>query len=148
MYVAGLLADHGWNIYFPRRDKGFDFIVTKEVEGGIIVRPVQVKGKYPEHDRAERNVYGYIGRLTQLHEEMVLAIPFFATAQTTSAPDHVAFVPKAEIRPHQRGYRVQPAQFKEGKASPRRDYQCYFGTEGIRAMEDIEWKGGRTRRCS
>jgi len=24
MYVAGILADKGWNIYFPRRDKGFD----------------------------------------------------------------------------------------------------------------------------
>ena len=29
MYVAGILADNGWNIYFPRRDNGFDFIITK-----------------------------------------------------------------------------------------------------------------------
>jgi hypothetical protein len=27
MYVAGLLADAGWNIYFPHRDMGFDYIV-------------------------------------------------------------------------------------------------------------------------
>src|SRR5947209_1336736 len=48
MYVAGILADNGWNIYFPRRDKGFDFIITKPIGDEIIVRPVQVKGKYPE----------------------------------------------------------------------------------------------------
>ncbi len=26
MYVAGVMADSGWNIYFPRRDEGFSFI--------------------------------------------------------------------------------------------------------------------------
>jgi hypothetical protein len=31
MYVAGILADKGWNVYFPKRDIGFDFIITKEV---------------------------------------------------------------------------------------------------------------------
>jgi hypothetical protein len=29
MYVAGIMADYGWNVYFPRRDKSFDFIITR-----------------------------------------------------------------------------------------------------------------------
>src|SRR5437763_7577719 len=33
----------GWHIYFPKRDFGFDFIITKQVEGAIIIRPVPVK---------------------------------------------------------------------------------------------------------
>lgn len=28
LYVAGRLADAGWNVYFPHRDKGFDFIIS------------------------------------------------------------------------------------------------------------------------
>lgn len=31
LYVAGILGDAGWSIYFPKRDVGFDFIITKEV---------------------------------------------------------------------------------------------------------------------
>lgn len=77
MLVAGRLADAGWNIYFPRRDQGFDFIATKEVGGRILMRPVQVKGKYPTRAKTDKAVYGYIGQLTQLHDEMVLAIPYF-----------------------------------------------------------------------
>src|SRR5438128_405916 len=29
LYVAGRFVDAGWNVYFPRRDRGFDFIVSK-----------------------------------------------------------------------------------------------------------------------
>jgi hypothetical protein len=39
-------------------------------------RPGQVKGKYPTADKTDKNVYGYIGKLTELHPDMVLAIPF------------------------------------------------------------------------
>lgn len=46
MYVAGVLADAGWDIYFPRRDRGFDMIVSRSAGDSTIVRPVQVKGKY------------------------------------------------------------------------------------------------------
>jgi hypothetical protein len=27
LYVAGLMANAGWNVYFPHRDRGLDFIV-------------------------------------------------------------------------------------------------------------------------
>jgi len=43
MYIAGVMADQGWNIYFPHRDIGFDFMATIEVESEILIRPVQVK---------------------------------------------------------------------------------------------------------
>jgi hypothetical protein len=44
MYVAGLFTDAGWNVYFPHRDKGFDYVVMREVGDAVIVRPVQGKG--------------------------------------------------------------------------------------------------------
>jgi len=141
MYVAGILADKGWNVYFPRRDKGFDFIITKDLDKRIMVRPVQVKGKYPEEGKTDRNVYGYIGKLTQLHEDMVLAIAFFSNDSTMKAPDCVAYIPRTMIRPQaSRGYACQPAKFIDGKATPRRDFAKYFDDTGIAKMESKKWK--------
>jgi hypothetical protein len=65
LYVAGRLADAGWNIYFPHRDEGFDFVISKIVDGVPVLRPVQVKGKYPSHGKGDKVVYGYVGRLSQ-----------------------------------------------------------------------------------
>jgi hypothetical protein len=31
LYMAGFFADASWSVYFPRRDVGFDFIVTKKI---------------------------------------------------------------------------------------------------------------------
>ncbi len=70
LYVAGLLGDNGWSIYFPMRDVGFDFIATKLLQGKVLVRPVQVKGLYPGEAKKNRNGYGYVGALTQLHSDM------------------------------------------------------------------------------
>jgi hypothetical protein len=42
LYVAGILVDAGWSIYFPKRDVGFDFIAVKELRGQVVIRPVQV----------------------------------------------------------------------------------------------------------
>ncbi len=75
LYVAGRLADAGWNIYFPHRDEGFDFVISKFVGDVPLLRPVQVKGKYPTGEKGDKLKYGYVGKLTQTHPEMVLAIP-------------------------------------------------------------------------
>ena len=77
LHVAGLFAEAGWNVYFPHRDKGFDFVAVKLAQEEFIIRPVQVKGKYPEEGKKDYKAYGYIGKLTQRHPEMVLAIPYF-----------------------------------------------------------------------
>lgn len=45
LYVAGVLADDGWNVYFPHRDEGFDFMISKYLGDRIVLRLVQVKGK-------------------------------------------------------------------------------------------------------
>ena len=64
LFVAGRLADAGWNVYFPHRDQGFDFIITKTVNAGeMLIRPVQVKGKYPTGEKGDQGVYGYVGAL-------------------------------------------------------------------------------------
>ena len=47
LYVAGRFADAGWNVYFPHRDQGFDFVISKVIGVDTVLRPVQVKGKYP-----------------------------------------------------------------------------------------------------
>lgn len=141
MYVAGVLADAGWNVYFPRRDQGFDFIITKQVGDRVLVRPVQVKGKYPELDKGDRATYGYIGDLTALHPDMVLAIPYFPTDIASVAPTCVAYMPRAQVRPQQgRGWRCEPAKFSGGMAVPRRDFQQYFNRPGVAFMEQAGWE--------
>src|SRR2546423_1039741 len=137
LYVAGALADAGWHIYFPKRDFGFDFIITKRVEEAIVIRPVQVKGKYPTSTKTDKAQYGYTGELSQLHPEMVLAIPFFSTSRTHS-PSCVAYIPRRLIRAHSKNagwFTSFPAFFRNGVAQPRRDYSRFFDAAGIRLME-------------
>src|SRR4051812_11228685 len=108
LYVAGLFADAGWNVYFPHRDKGFDFIITKpHKQLGQIIRAVQVKGKYPTTEKGDKATYGYVGKLTAMHPEMVLAIPYFSH-ETPGIPLCVAYMPPSQIKPHIRGYRCEP----------------------------------------
>lgn len=140
LYVAGSFATAGWNIYFPHRDKGFDFIVSKsDSRGGQILRPVQVKGKYPTGTKGNKTSYGYVGRLSQHHPEMVLAIPFFPTG-FAPAPTCVAYMPVSLVRRHSRGFRCEPACFRAGSATPRRDYSRFFDDAGLKLLESPGWK--------
>ena len=60
LLVAGRLADAGWNVHFPHRDQDFDFIITKTVNASeMLIRPVQVKGKYPTGSRRSRPLNRY-----------------------------------------------------------------------------------------
>jgi|SRR5712664_1406162 len=86
LYVAGVLADAGWNVYFPHRDEGFDFIISKYLGDRIVLRPVQVKGKYPTKDKTDKAAYGYMGRLSALHNEMVWLYPIFRVAILLRVP--------------------------------------------------------------
>jgi hypothetical protein len=141
MYVAGILADRGWNVYFPRRDNGFDCIVTKEVNGVLIIRPVQVKGKYPIEGKGDHIQYGFKGELSQVHPEMVLAVPFFTQNQPT-APVLTAFMPYQwlkKLRGVPNGYRTFPAGFADGSPYVRRDYASQFGDSGLTLMESTGW---------
>jgi hypothetical protein len=141
MYVAGILADNGWNVYFPRRGKGFDFIITKPVNDQIIVRPVQVKGKYPEVEGRNFPAYGYVGKLSQLHKDMVLAITYFSTNIHSVAPDHIAHLPRTQIRIQRKlGYACHPACCRNGEAEPRRDFRKYFDAEGMLFIEAPDWQ--------
>jgi hypothetical protein len=140
LYVAGLLGDAGWSIYFPKRDVGFDFIAVKEWGGNVLIRPVQVKGKYPAKSKSDKAAYGYIGLLSQLHPAMVLAIPYFPTDQRGVAPTCTAFMPRWTIRPQaSKGWACQPACFVKGIPKCRRDYHRYFDYEGMALMESEGW---------
>lgn len=135
LYVAGLMAHAGWNIYFPHRDRGLDFIASKTgADRHQIIRPVQVKGKYPEVDKTNKKDYGFVGRLNQIHPDMVLAMPFFAGADF-APPVFVAFMPYAAIKPHKRGYRCQPAYFKDGRPFPKPNCSRYIGKAGLDLIE-------------
>src|ERR1039458_8734232 len=104
LHVAGLFAEAGWRVYFPHRDDGFDFIAARADSDGMLIRPVQVKGKYPKDDKLDKGVYGYTGKLTQMHPEMALAIPFFAIGDLPKLL-HVAFMPLCMVRRHSKGWR-------------------------------------------
>ncbi len=140
MYVAGILADAGWNVYFPKRDIGFDFIIVKEIEGKVIVRPVQVKGKYPERTKGDKVSYGFVGKLSQRYNELVLAIPFFPLEEQAEAPCSVAFMPTSQVKRHSRGVRCLPASFRAGRPFARRDYGKFFDKEGMKLMEGESWR--------
>lgn len=143
MYVAGVLADAGWNIYFPRRDQGFDFIITKLVGQEMLVRPVQVKGKYPQAGKTDKATFGYAGRMTQLHPDMVLAIPFFSS-DGSPAPKFTAYLPRGQIRQRQNDpelYFAFPAYFASGEPGMRRDYGKFFDHRGVALLEAASWAG-------
>jgi hypothetical protein len=140
LFVAGRFADAGWNVYFPHRDEGFDFIVAKNVgKDHQLIRPVQVKGKYPREGKTDKAVYGYVGDLSQIHPEMVLAIPFFAGV-SADIPLCIAYLPFSVVRPHAtRGFRCEPAKFAGSVAVPRRDHRLFFDAEGLRLLEGDNW---------
>jgi hypothetical protein len=140
LYVAGILGDSGWSIYFPKRDVGFDFIISKSTDSGVVLRPVQVKGKYPSAEKGDKTLYGYIGRLSQVHPDMVLAIPFFPTDKLGVAPVCTAYVPFWRIsKQASHGWACQPASLTSGIAVPRRSYRHFFDAEGIAAIELLSW---------
>lgn len=138
LLVAGLMANAGWNVYFPHRDKGLDFIVSKTGEDGIeIIRPVQVKGKYPTEEKGDKPTYGYVGKLNQIHPEMVLAIPYFAAG--IPGPLFVAYMPFSRVKPHSRGYRCVPAGFKNSLPIQRRDFKMFCDGQGLKLLEKKDW---------
>jgi hypothetical protein len=140
MYVAGLLADAGWNLYFPRRDKGFDYIITREPESGVLIRPVQVKGLYPTADKCDRYAYGYSGRLSVLHPQMALVLVYFPPGATEGTPQHIAYMPYGQIRTRKRGgYRCAPASLRDGLVAPRPKFKAYFDVPGLAAMGQAAW---------
>lgn len=139
MYVAGIMADHGWNVYFPRRDKGFDFIITRSYEDRVLVLPVQVKGKYPQEKNGNVGFYGYVGSITAFHPDMVLAIRYFVSV-TGNAPVHIAYMPRSQIRTQKSlGFACYPACFSDGRPLPRRDFRKYFDSEGLKALASPTW---------
>jgi hypothetical protein len=127
LFVAGRFAE------------GFDFLIAKDTGlGHQLIRPVQVKGKYPTEGKTNKPRYGYAGKLTQVHPEMVLAIPFFPI-ESQEVPSCVAFLPFSLVRTHSRGYRCQPAMFREGVPVPRRDHRQFFDKEGLELLERDDW---------
>lgn len=140
LVVASTFAEAGWNVYFPHRDKGFDFIITKEVVGiGELIRPVQVKGKYPTNEKGDKMVYGYVGKLTKLHPEMVLAMPFY-NSNNVILPEFIAYMPVSTIKECSKGYRCQPASFKNGEPVKKPYYAKFFDRDGIMIMENEDWR--------
>lgn len=130
MYVAGVLADEGWDVYFPRRDRGFDMIVSRAHGAGTLVRPVQVKGKYATEGKTDKARYGYVGDLTAFHDDMILVIPYFAS-KTSPAPHIIAWMPRCEIKAGSRGWRCEPARFLGQLPVPRPGFANYFGSLGL-----------------
>ena len=138
LYVAGSLAKAGWNVYFPHRDKGFDFIISKLIDDKRwVIRPVQVKSKSPE-TTATRAAYGYIGELSARHPDMVLAIPYF-TRVCAGKPVCIAYMPELSILPHARGFQCRPARLENSQVSARPECMHFFDDAGIAAMEEESW---------
>jgi hypothetical protein len=142
LYVAALFGDAGWCVYFPKRDVGFDFIATKEVRGEILLRPVQVKGRFPTPEKTDKPLYGFRGELTAIHADMVLALPYFHRDRPHS-PECCAFMPRDQFKaPSAGGMRCEPASFIGGHTTPRRDFAKYFDERGLSRVESEDWGRG------
>jgi hypothetical protein len=136
LFVAGIMGDAKWQIYFPKRDEGFDFIAVKRTSTGTVVRPVQVKGLYPTAEKKDRAVYQWRGKLTQTHADMIVAFCYFSVDPTSVSPTCVAYVPLAVLKqPSRGGYRFGGASLKGGRVSPRRDSKHLFDWDGLRALD-------------
>lgn len=140
LYVAGLFGDAEWSVYFPKRDVGFDFIVSKAVKGEVLIRPIQVKGLYPTAVKVDKASYGYRGDLSAVHQQMALVLPFFSANERGAAPEQIAYMPISEFKkPSRGGYRCVPARFEKGHAIPRKEFAHYFGDKGLDSIESLEW---------
>lgn len=140
LYAAGLFADRGWTVYFPRADKGFDFIATLPRGENMLVRPVQVKGVYPEKIKKGGKPFGRTLKLTAFHPQMVLVMPFFEyTPEKAASPTHVGFFAVKPLETEDGKHKFHPALLKGGKITIRKSYQTYFGNEGIEAVANQQW---------
>ena len=140
LYVAGLMGDAGWSVYFPKRDVGFDFIITRKCEDVVLIRPVQVKGLYPTEVKKDKDGYGYIGKLTQVHDDMVLVLPYFSIDKVGPAPVCVAYMPRITVRDQKgHGFKCTPAKFTSGHPEPRSTFKYFFGHEGLQAIAFPTW---------
>lgn len=140
LYIAGLFGDAGWSVYFPKRDVGFDFIVSKSTNDEVLIRPIQVKGLYPTAAKGDKTSYGYKGELSAVHQQMVLVLPFFSANERGTAPEQIAYMPISKFKkPSRGGYRCVPARFEAGHAIPRREFAQYFGHQGLAAIESPMW---------
>ena len=140
LYVAGLFGDAGWAVYFPKRDVGFDFVVSKQVEGNIVLRPVQVKGLYPTPEKLDKDTYGFAGVLSAVHPEMVVAMPFFSARERSAAPTCIAFMPLAAFRERERGgVRCVPCSLFDGVPRPRPSFLPFMDKAGLKALEKSTW---------
>jgi hypothetical protein len=142
LYAAAMFGDAGWSVYFPKRDVGFDFIATKQIRGRVLMRPVQVKGKFPTRGKSDSRGIGFNGPLTAIHKEMVLVIPYFRD-DDSRAPEQIAFMPLDQLKkPRAGGFRCIPARFEDGHAIPRRESTKYFGEDGLKRVEHRGWGRG------
>jgi len=140
LYVAGIFGDAGWSVYFPKRDVGFDFVVSRTIGAATLLRPVQVKGLYPTAAKGDKVTYGYAGKLTAIHPDMVLALPYFAATERGVAPACIAYMPQSQVRLRTNGdFRCVPAKLGSGRPTPRRDFKQYFGEPGLAALADPLW---------
>ena len=138
MYVAGCFMDAGWQVFFPHRDEGFDFIAAKRTLAGTFLRPVQVRGCYREPGgKPNKSAYGKgLIKLTQTHPDMVVAIPFFSE-QSPHHPHGVAYLRLPDLKTNgvKGNFYSYPAQLNNGVAQPRPSYEGLFGTAGLARLE-------------
>lgn len=115
-------------------------MATKLVNNQIIIKPIQVKGLYPSKTKKDKRAYGYTGKLTQTHSDMILALVYFSPTEIKNpyeAPIHIAWMTRENIKPVKKGFNCPPAQIKSGKIVPRRDFRKFFDEDGLKRVERL-----------
>ena len=138
LLVAAAFSAAGWDIFLPQFDKGIDFIAGKLLSAGYLLRPVQVRGKYPEAEGLDHKTYGVRGALTVVHPSLVLAIPFFSPRP--HALVCTAYLPLAKIGATTENglttFTALVAKLEGRRPKPRQEFVGYFDAAGLALIED------------
>jgi hypothetical protein len=139
--VLQQFVDRRWEIYFPYRDKGFDFVVSKRIGSQILWRPIQVKGIYPTVKKKDRRDIGLRGKLSRLDPHMVLAMPFFKPGNSRS-PVFIAYIPLSKIRQNpklDRPHWCLAASHRSGSPRKKSQFEQHYDTQGLKEVENPAW---------
>ncbi len=90
-------------------------------------------------EKGDKAAYGYMGKLSKIHSEMILAMPYFSL-QDKRNPIFIGYLPVSQIKECSRGFRCQPASFKDGVPCIRPYYKKFFDDVGLQLIESLEWK--------
>jgi hypothetical protein len=141
LWVAQKLLLHGWQIFTPYYDEGFDFVVYKNTPNyGPLLRPIQVRGRTPQ-ESAKLNDPNWGKddlKLSQRHPELIVVMPFMIHGSFT--PTCTAYLPAIDthvlnVNGNNGKLYTFPTKLINGLPVPNERFERYFDEPGIELLD-------------